>query len=129
MPKLVSIAFSFLILFQSFNITFEDFARFGVLLDHAEYHQEQYGDSFFEFIAEHYGDSTFHPSSNHKEHEDLPFKEHHNTCVHSATVFTITTQDYQISYEAFFEIPVNFFYQDSISLFEKPAVFQPPKLA
>ncbi|EGV42216.1 hypothetical protein BZARG_494 [Bizionia argentinensis JUB59] len=129
MSKLVSIAFSFLILFQSVNISFEDFARFGVLLEHAEYHQEQYGDSFFEFLAEHYGDAEFHPASEHKEHEELPFKEHHNTCVHSATVFTLTVQDYQIAYPSFIEIPFNFFYQDSISLFEKPAVFQPPKHA
>ncbi|TYB78959.1 hypothetical protein [Bizionia myxarmorum] len=129
MPKSVSIAFSFLILFQSFNITFEDFSRFGVLLDHAEYHQEQYGDSFFEFIAEHYGDATFHPSSEHTEHEDLPFKEHHQTCAHGATVFTLAAQDYHISYQSFIEIPVNFYYQDSISLFEKQSVFQPPQHA
>lgn len=129
MQKLVSISFSFLILFQSLNINFEDFSRFGVLLDHAEYHQEQYGDSFLEFIAEHYGDATFHPVSSHKEHEDLPFKEHHQACVHSAVVFTLTVQEYLISYEPFVEIPVNFHYTDSISLFEKPSVFQPPKLA
>ncbi|MFC5193976.1 MULTISPECIES: hypothetical protein [Bizionia] len=129
MQKLVAISFSFLVLFQSFNISFEDFSRFSVLLDHAEYHQEQYGDSFFEFLAEHYGDATFHPASSHKEHEDLPFKEHHQACVHSAMVFTLNIQDYLISHEPFVEIPINSHYQESISLFEKQAVFQPPKLA
>lgn len=129
MSKIVSIAFSFLILFQSFNISFEDFSRFSVLLDHAEYHQEQYGDSFFEFLAEHYGDANFHPSSEHKEHDELPFKGHQQPCVHTAVVFTITLQDYILPYKPFVEIPFNFFYQDSISLFEKSSVFQPPKVA
>jgi len=129
MQKLVSISFSLLILLQSFNISFEDLSRFGVLLEHAEYHQVQYGDSFFEFIAEHYVDSTYHPVSNHKEHEDLPFKDHHPSCVHSALVFTLNTQDYQIVHDIFMEIPITFYYSDSISLFEKAAVFQPPKYA
>lgn len=129
MQKIVSISFSFLILFQSFNISFEDFSRFGVLLEHAKYHQEQYGDSFFEFISEHYVDSTYHPISNHKEHEDLPFKDHHPSSAHSAVVFTITTQDYEIVHNLFMEIPITFYYSDSFSLFEKAAVFQPPKFA
>ncbi|SFN43156.1 hypothetical protein SAMN04487989_101387 [Bizionia echini] len=129
MQKLVAISFSFLVLFQSFNISFEDFSRLSVLLDHADYHQKQYGDSFFEFLAEHYGDSAFHPASSHKEHEDLPFKEHHQACAHSAIVFTLTAQDYHISHEPFIEIRLNSHYQESVSLFEKPSVFQPPKLA
>lgn len=127
MQKLVSISFSFLILIQSFNISFEEFSRIGILLEHAKFHQEQYGDSFFEFIAEHYVDSSYHPASDHKEHEDLPFKDHHPSSVHSAAVFTITTQDYIIIDNLFVEIPITFYYSDSFSLFEKAAVFQPPK--
>ncbi|SDZ77675.1 hypothetical protein [Bizionia paragorgiae] len=129
MTQVTSIAFSFLILFQSFNISFEDFSRFGVLLEHAEYHQEQYGDSFFEFLAEHYGDSTFHPASEHSEHNELPFKEHHQTCTHGLTLFTYTTQEYSIDKVPFIDISVNFYYKDSVSLFEKPTFFQPPKHA
>jgi hypothetical protein len=129
MQKLVSILFSLLILFQNFNISFEEFSRIGTLLEHAKFHQEQYGDSFFEFLAEHYVDSSYHPVSDHKEHEDLPFKDHHPSCVHGAVVFTITSQDYEIVHDLFMEIPITFYYSDSFSLFEKAAVFQPPKYA
>lgn len=129
MGKLFSITFSFLILFQSFNLSFEDASRFNILLEHAQYHQEQYGDSFFEFLAEHYGDSNYHPKADHSDHEKLPFKDHHKACVHANVVFTLNTIDYPLFYEPFLEIPFNFFYKDSVSLFEKPAVFQPPKFA
>ncbi len=103
-------------------------SRFSVLLEHADYHQETYGDSFFEFIAEHYGDNTFHPVSDHEEHEELPFKDH-KTCAHPNIVFTLNILNYQFNYEPFVEIPINFIYKESVSLFEKPSIFQPPKKA
>ena len=31
--------------------------------------------------------------------------------------------------QLFAEVPLNFFYKETVSLFEKPLVFQPPKLA
>jgi hypothetical protein len=129
MSKLFAISFSFLILLQSLNFGVENLTRINVLLEHAQYHQETYGDSFFEFLTEHYVDLTFHPDSEHSDHEKLPFKDHHKACVHANAVFTLNTLDYPILYEHFLEIPVNFYYKDSVSLFEKPSVFQPPKLA
>ena len=129
MSKLFAITFSFLILFQSFNIGLEDLSRINVLLEHAQYHQETYGDSFFEFIAEHYVDKTYHPDSEHSEHDRLPFQDHNKACVNANAVFTLNTVDYNLICVPFAQIPFNFFYKDSISLSEKPSVFQPPKLA
>jgi hypothetical protein len=128
MNKIVAITFSILMLIQSINFSFEDFSKLSVLFEHAEYHQETYGDSFIDFLAEHYGDSNFQHENNHEEHEDLPFK-HHQTCSHTNSSFTLPTLNFTLEYQPFIEIPINFFYKESKSLFEKPSVFQPPKFA
>ena len=128
MQKLLSIVFSFLILIQSVNMSFEDISKISVLLEHAEYHHETYGDSFFEFLAEHYGEDMMSLADEHEEHEDLPFK-HNQSCVHTTMAFTLETLNFNLAYHPFREIPFNFFYKESTSSFEKSSVFQPPKFA
>ena len=128
MNNLIAISYSFLILVQSFNFSFEDISKLSTLFEHAEFHQKTYGDSFSDFIAEHYGDAKFQHENNHEEHEDLPFK-HHQTCSHTNVSFTLPTLNFSLEYQPFVEIPCNFFYKESKSLFEKPSVFQPPKSA
>ncbi|TYA60059.1 hypothetical protein [Formosa maritima] len=129
MNKFVAITYSFLILVQSFNFSFEDLSKLSTLIEHAEYHQETYGDSFLDFISEHYGDDKFQHENNHEEHEDLPFKHHHQTCAHANSAYTLQTLNFDFEYLPFVEIPFNFYYTESTSLFEKPSVFQPPKFA
>ncbi|MCX7546359.1 hypothetical protein OS188_00170 [Xanthomarina sp. F1114] len=128
MHKLVAITYSVLILVQSFNFGFEDLSKLSALMEHAEYHQETYGDSFFDFIVEHYGDDKFQHENEHEGHEDLPFK-HHQSCAHTTLSFTLPNVNFTLEQPAFIEIPCNFFYKESTSSFEKPAVFQPPKFA
>lgn len=128
MSKLFAILFSTLILVQSSNISFEDFSKLNVLLEHANYHQETYGDSFFEFLAEHYGEDMIQHQNDHQEHEELPFK-HQQDCTHVIFDFTANPLfDLDNNQQSFIQIPFNFFYKESSSLFEKPSVFQPPKL-
>lgn len=129
MSKLIAILYASLVLFQSLNINYEDVLKLSVLMEHASYHQKTYGDSFFDFLSEHYGEASVQHENDHSEHENLPFKNNHKTCCHANTSFTLQTFDFVKSYTAFFEIPFNFFYEESTSLFEKPSVFQPPKLA
>ena len=127
MSKVFAILFSSLILVQSLNISFEDFSKLNVLLEHAKFHQETYGDSFFEFLAEHYGENTFQDVNEHQEHEELPFK-HHQDCTHIVFDFTAISHFFiENTQKNFTEIPINFFYKESTSLFEKRSVFQPPK--
>ncbi|MCK0124850.1 hypothetical protein MWU76_10600 [Gelidibacter sp. F2691] len=129
MSKLLAIFYASLILFQSLNISFEDASKLSVLIEHATYHQETYGDSFVQFISEHYGASLVQHENEHSEHENLPFKhDGHNSC-QAHTNFTLLHFDVLKPYETFTEIPFNFFYKESTSLFEKPSVFQPPQLA
>lgn len=129
MSKIVAIFYTVLILFQSLNISFEDVSRMGALMAHASYHQETYGDSFFDFIAEHYGENTFQKERDHSEHENLPFKYNDQNTSQINTSFTLQHLEFAHAYGIFVEIPLNFHYKESISLFEKPSVFQPPKFA
>ena len=104
-------------------------SKLSALMEHASYHQETYGDSFLDFLSEHYGNASIEHENEHSEHDDLPFKHDHKTCCHVNTSFTIQNFEFVTSYTSFVEIPFNFFYKESTSLFEKPAVFQPPKFA
>lgn len=129
MTKLFSILFAYFILFQSFNIGFDDISKFSMLLEHASFHQEQYGDNFFEFLAEHYGEEFINHSGEHKEHESLPFKHDQQTCHHSPTIFMLQSIAIELKEYLFIDSDKSFFYKESYSLFEKPSVFQPPKYA
>lgn len=129
MQKGIAILFSLLILFQSLNISMEDFSKFHVLLEHAQYHQETYGDSFFEFVIEHYADLEDQDTIEHEEHEDLPFKHGQQSCSHLNSVFVLSHFSFTIQQNEYNEVPLNFFYSESHSLFEKSSIFQPPKLA
>ena len=129
MMKVFSFLLSSLILVQSFNISFEDVSKLNVLLEHARYHQESYGDSFFEFISDHYLEEDNHSNNQHKEHEDLPFK-HKNQ--------TLNTLNFTITFNTFLNVEksttlkssqTNFYYKESSSVFEKQSVFQPPKFS
>lgn len=129
MSKIIAILYASLMLFQSLNISFEDVSKFSALFEHASYHEETYGDSFLDFLAEHYGLGSEDYSKDHSEHKDLPFKHDHKTCCHVNTSFIIQNIDFVASYTSFVEIPFVFFYKESTSLFEKSPVFQPPKYA
>lgn len=129
MQKWFTILFSALILLQSLNISMHDIAKFGVLLEHANYHQETYGDSFFEFMAEHYGSLDYQEGIEHDEHDDLPFKQSHQTNTHINSVFVLNDFSFNLEDAKCIEGPSNFLYKESYSLLVKPSVFQPPKRA
>lgn len=98
-------------------------------MDHAQFHQENYGDSFFDFIAEHYGNKIDDHDNEHQEHQELPFKDCHNLCAHAVNSFMPSSTDFYIEPLEFYPIPFHFFYKESVSLFEKSSFFQPPRLA
>ncbi|TNJ44174.1 hypothetical protein KFZ70_03845 [Tamlana fucoidanivorans] len=129
MSKMIAILYSTLILIQSANINIEDFSKFNVLIEHANYHKDMYGDSFFEFLMEHYGEQVATHPNDHKEHDNLPFKKHQHLTCHVNSAFILTSfYLYPHNTPTYKDIPLNFIYKESTSLFEKPSVFQPPKL-
>ena len=129
MSKILAITYSLLILLQSFNINLEDISKFSALLEHAEFHEEMYGDTFFEFLAEHYGDARDSHDNDHEEHEDLPFKDSHHMCTHINTSFIGLANNFEINYQEFIEIPFNFHYNETITDAVKTSIFQPPRAA
>ena len=76
--KLFSIVLSGFILLQSFQITLEDIMQIDELIEHAQFHKQEYGDNFFVFLSKHYGELKAEHSKNHQEeqndHEQLPFQ-------------------------------------------------------
>ena len=127
MMKIIAILVSNLILIQSLNINLESFAKLNALLEHAQFHQEKYGDNLFEFLYEHYGDEDLLTANNHDEHEDLPFKESSQNFNHLISVFDFKIDVFELKKNIILNLKPTFFYKDSYSFFEKPTVFQPPK--
>ena len=127
MMKIIAILISNLILIQSLNINLESFAKLNVLLEHAQFHQEKYGDSLFEFLYEHYGDKDLLAANNHDEHEDLPFKECTHNFNHSISVFDFKVDVFELKNNIVLNLKPTYFYKDSYSFYEKSAIFQPPK--
>lgn len=129
MGKLFSLIFAQLILLQSFNISLDDYSRINVLMDHASFHQTNFGDSFFDFMVEHYWVDHLKNENEHNEHEDLPFKHEHQTCHHQPAVYASSIANFNLKMQMHIEKSMNFVYKESYSLFVKSSVFQPPKQA
>jgi hypothetical protein len=129
MSKLVAFSYSFLILIQSFNINLEDFSKINTLIEHAQFHKEKYGDTFFEFLAEHYGDAKDDHTNDHKEHEDLPFKDAQHLLSHTNTSFLNIKNIFEFKNNEFVAIPFNFHYEETFTSFENSSFFHPPKHA
>jgi len=127
MSRLLSIFLSVLVFSQSSNFGVEDFYKLDVLLKHAKYHQIQYGDNFFEFLAEHYGLEKQKQQPDHKDHKNLPFK--HLDCSHISSFIPLQFECSVIKKpEICLGKPI-FFYKELGSLFEKVSIFQPPRLS
>lgn len=79
MIRLTSILLSSLMLLQSIHFGVADLIQLDDLLEHASYHQRQFGDSFLTFLSKHYGDQKEKhqqdPLEEHPDHEQLPFQQ------------------------------------------------------
>lgn len=132
MKSVVAIALSLLVFFQSAGLGMNDLFLLGRLVEHAEYHSENYGDDFFTFLEKHYGDLKAEHQKNHKEeqqeHEELPFQ--HLSCHHLLPDVVLMPFDFDLKRaEVAIQDPHRFFYQNLYSSLEKISVFQPPRAA
>ena len=79
MFRLASILLSTLMLLQSLHFGVSDLMQLDELLEHAKYHQQEFGDSFLTFLSKHYGDQKMEHQRDHREeqpdHEQLPFQQ------------------------------------------------------
>lgn len=129
MFRIVSPIIALFLFFQSINVQVVDIVRLGDLVEHANFHAQEYGDDWISFFVKHYGaDKEEHEQkSNHKEHEKLPFSEH---------ISSITSAFIQIPFESSaihftFEKDLNktFFYSDLYRYISSVDFFQPPQFS
>lgn len=130
MVKIFSILLSGLIFFQGFSMNFQDFSKFKIMVEHLDFHQENFNESVMDFVSIHYGSNKILHSNEHEhndEHENLPFKKDSKTSENIPIVYVINNSSIKINNNNLSELSVNFFYKEMHSTFEKPNVFQPPR--
>ena len=97
MSKIISIILTGFILIQGLQIGAEDFLQLDELIEHAQFHQEKYGDDFFVFLSKHYGELKSEHSNSHEEekndHEQLPFQCQGHYVLIIAFISPLTNQD------------------------------------
>ena len=69
MMKIIAIFLSNLVLLQSLHFDIKDINKINILFGHAQFHEEKYGDRFFEFLCKHYIDQEI--SENQKSLSNL----------------------------------------------------------
>ena len=100
------------------------------LLEHAKFHEEQYGDGFASFMAKHYGDQKEEHQKEHRDHghDQLPFQHCGQLLVQSALIFTKTIAILPILvFSEFWQN--NFFYQQIYNSQLINVLLQPPRIA
>lgn len=129
MMKIIAILLSNLVLLQSLHIDFKDINKINILIDHAKFHQENYGENLGQFLFEHYVDQEADKNQNHKEHQDLPFKQGIHHFNHLASIINFHPLFIEGKTSNDCHSKKNFLYKESYSESVKPAIFQPPKIA
>ena len=132
MSKLISIVLSSLMLIQSFQISINDIMQLDELIEHAQFHKQEYGDNFLVFLSKHYGEQkAAHTEHNHKEqsdHEQLPFQ-----CQgHYVSLLAIMQLPFQPSsnpFESNTTTEANFHYLNLYASLSDTQLLQPPRQA
>lgn len=132
MLRISSMLLSVLMLLQSLHITFTDLVQLDELLEHAQYHKQQFGDNFITFLSKHYGTEKEAHSQEHQEerpqHEQLPFQQLAH--LSGAHLFIMRKPGFEFAWVP--ESPGNspiFYYQPMRSSPFQSGVFQPPRRA
>ena len=132
MSKLFAISLSALMLIQSFNIGADDIMQLDEMMEHAQFHEQEYGDNFFVFLSKHYGELKAEHNKNHqeqqKDHEQLPFQ-----CQgHISSVVAFLPHQlpfYSDDIEILDSTEFNFHYFNFYSSLHEKELLQPPKQA
>lgn len=132
MDRIITIGTALLIFLQSVNIHFNDLVEMDKLIEHYQFHSDEYGDDFMVFLSKHYGKLKVSHSEKHqeeqKDHEQLPF-QHQSQCSQLLVFVVETAPIFQSRSEVPMDSPSNFHYQISYSPIWGDGPFQPPKHA
>ncbi len=131
MSKSIALILSMLLFFQSFGITVGDIVQIDELMEHAQFHNEHYGDNLFVFISKHYGELKAEHNKDHQEerddHEQLPFQQ--QSQLNSLQVLTCLNSAIGIACMDFTENKTHtFFYIEPSSKLFAEGLFEPPRL-
>lgn len=130
MVKAQSFLFAFLFLIQSVQIQISDLFHFSDLVEHYNYHSEEFGDDLFSFIEKHYGTLAQQHSNDEpqerQEHQNLPFHKVISQFDLQLQLNSLLTS-MDCSEESSIRKPSQFYrFGGGIELFFK--VFQPPRI-
>ncbi|WP_431134335.1 hypothetical protein [Psychroserpens mesophilus] len=130
--KGISILLSFIFLFQSVGVKLHDILQLDAFIEHAQFHNQQYGDNFFVFVSKHYGELKSDHNTRHqeekKDHDQLPF-QHHRHASSVAVLSLVSPHTLEIRTLEFLDFkPHRFFYQELSSSSYPEGLFQPPRI-
>jgi len=131
--KLFSILLSSLIMLQSFGVHYDDIVQLDELIEHAQFHNEQYGDNIIVFLSKHYGELKADHQREHqeekKDHEKLPFNHSGASHISVADVF-INSYKSELNVLEFSDYSdANFYYQAPSSSLHSQGILQPPRIS
>lgn len=130
--KLFSILVSSLIMLQSFGVHYDDIIQLDELIEHAQFHSDQYGDNMIVFLSKHYGELKGDHQRDHqeekKDHEKLPFNHSaSHTCVADVFISTYKSDLNVIEFSDYKS--ANFYYQAPTSSLHTQGILQPPRIS
>ena len=112
------------------NVKYNDIFQLDEFIEHAQFHMDEYGDSFLVFISKHYGDLKDEHHKKHEEekpdHENLPFQQ--QSQIAASVVFIVDLNSFEKPKSECLSCSENhFYYQNNYSSLYNKGVFQPPK--
>ena len=126
MSKLSAILLSSLILIQSINFSFDDVLQLDELIEHAQFHKQEYGDNFVVFLSKHYGELKAEHNEKHqeeqKDHEKLPFQCQSH--VLTTTAYVLLDNEHDTEVELSDSSESNFHYILSICCWVTPQLYR-----
>ena len=129
MRSLVSISLSFLLLLQTVNFGAAEVLRLGALVEHAQLHSVEFGDSFLDFLQKHYGSSKADHLTTHDGHEKLPFNHDPRTKTTLSFFIFQARQVLDLSQPTQQPRSAEFIYTETYSSMVEQEIYQPPKMA
>jgi len=118
---------------QSFGVHYDDIVQLDELFEHAQFHNEQYGDNVIVFLSKHYGELKADHQRDHqeekKDHEKLPFN-HNGTfhiCVADVILNTYKSELNEVEFSDY--IDSNFYYKAPSSSLHSQGILQPPRIS
>lgn len=118
-----------LILIQTISLDLRELVKIQDLIEHANYHNERYGDDFFTFLSKHYGDLKKAHQENRqnerKDHDQLPFHQLDHV---QLSLFDIE-KDSGTHDEFEYQVNHRFYYRNDYHHLFSKELLQPPRTA